>query len=253
MFWSKKNKINNTLKLNSHGRKLVIGDIHGCIKTFKALLNKVNFQKSDNLFLIGDYVDRGPDSKGVIDYIMLLIENDYNIFPLMGNHEDDLLTLHKYNKPSLFHEYSKTNGSNNLISNDFKIDQKYIDFFASLPLYYELKSFLIVHAGFNFKSNNPFSNKDSMLWIRDFEYDKNKTNGKTIIHGHEPTELNEIENSIKNKSKIICLDNGCVFATKKFDEFGSLLCLDLNNYQLYIQSNIDFNKSVGIVLFAIIA
>jgi len=50
-------------------KKFAISDIHGCAKTFKALLKKINFSKEDELYLLGDYIDRGPDSKGVIDYI----------------------------------------------------------------------------------------------------------------------------------------------------------------------------------------
>ena len=49
--------------------KYAISDIHGCLKTFKALLTKLDFSKQDELYLLGDYIDRGPDSKGVIDYI----------------------------------------------------------------------------------------------------------------------------------------------------------------------------------------
>ncbi|PIV58709.1 MAG: serine/threonine protein phosphatase [Bacteroidetes bacterium CG02_land_8_20_14_3_00_31_25] len=234
---SKKNI--NSPKLNKYGRKLVISDIHGCINTFHALIEKINLQKNDNLFLIGDYVDRGTDSKGVVDYIIDLMETGYHIFPLLGNHEDDLLTLHKYDTPKLYKEHLKTNQPNNIISEDFKIETKYIKFFSSLQLYYELESFLIVHAGFSFRNKNPYSDKDSMLWIRDFIYDGKKAKGKTIIHGHTPEELKEIEISVKNKNKIICLDNGCVFANEKEEGFGSLLCLDLDNFQLYIQQNID--------------
>ncbi|NJL76491.1 MAG: hypothetical protein HC892_17235 [Saprospiraceae bacterium] len=47
-----------------------MSDIHGCVKTFKALLQKVEWVATDELYLLGDYVDRGPDSKGVIDYIL---------------------------------------------------------------------------------------------------------------------------------------------------------------------------------------
>lgn len=54
MFWSKHKKIKNILKLNPKSRKLVIGDIHGCLNTFQALIGKVNLQKSDNLFLFSN-------------------------------------------------------------------------------------------------------------------------------------------------------------------------------------------------------
>ncbi len=50
-------------------RKFIISDIHGNCKTFKAALAAVAFTKADMLYILGDYVDRGPDSKGVIDHI----------------------------------------------------------------------------------------------------------------------------------------------------------------------------------------
>jgi len=54
-------------------RVFIIGDIHGCCKTCKKLiLEKINIQKSDKIYCLGDYVDRGPDSKGVIDFILQL-------------------------------------------------------------------------------------------------------------------------------------------------------------------------------------
>ena len=53
-------------------RKIVISDIHGCLNSFKALLYKIVYSKRDELYLLGDFIDRGPDSKGVIDYIWKL-------------------------------------------------------------------------------------------------------------------------------------------------------------------------------------
>lgn len=55
------------------GRKILVGDIHGCLATFLKLLNKINLNiELDKLYLLGDYVDRGPNSKGVIDEIISL-------------------------------------------------------------------------------------------------------------------------------------------------------------------------------------
>lgn len=54
-------------------RIIAIGDIHGCSKTFKTLLHKgLKIKKHDEIFCLGDFIDRGPDSKGVIDLILEL-------------------------------------------------------------------------------------------------------------------------------------------------------------------------------------
>jgi serine/threonine protein phosphatase 1 len=95
-----------------------------------------------------------------------------------------------------------------------------------------------VHAGFNFKSENPFSDTDSMLWVREFEIDKKKAKNKTIVHGHVPVSLEFIDVSIKNRGyKFIDLDNGC-YMTKR-DGYGNLLALELNTLELKVQYNLD--------------
>ena len=69
-------------------RIIAIGDIHGCINTFqKLVLEAIQIRKSDTIYCIGDYIDRGPDSKGVIDFIMDLRKKGYAIRTLRGNHE----------------------------------------------------------------------------------------------------------------------------------------------------------------------
>ena len=72
-------------------RRFAITDIHGCAQTFKALLNRISFSKDDVLYLLGDYIDRGPDSRGVIDHIWKLQKEGYQVHCLRGNHEQMLL------------------------------------------------------------------------------------------------------------------------------------------------------------------
>lgn len=239
MFWSKKNSIKNTIRLNPKSRSYAIGDIHGCIETFKSLIEKINLQKSDNLFLIGDYIDRGNDSKAVVYHIMDLIKEGYNIFPLLGNHEDDMLTLDKYKKPNLFKQHFKSNGINNLIDENYIFDVKAIDFFTTLPLYYIVDNYILVHAGIDFTKKHPLANKDIVLWIRETKYDEKIAGKRIIIHGHTPTELSEIVTSIKNNNKVICIDNGCVYAKENIEGLGNLVCFNLINKELIIQKNID--------------
>ena len=68
------------------GRKLAIGDIHGCLNSLKALLEFVQPVASDKVIMLGDYVDRGPDSKGAIDYLIDW-PWDAKLILLKGNHE----------------------------------------------------------------------------------------------------------------------------------------------------------------------
>ena len=65
-----------------------IGDIHGCFDSLKELIeSNIKLDKNEKLILLGDYIDRGNKSKKVVDYIINLQEKDYDITPLIGNHE----------------------------------------------------------------------------------------------------------------------------------------------------------------------
>jgi serine/threonine protein phosphatase 1 len=72
--------------------RYAIGDIHGCARTFKKLVEEViKFTTADTLYLLGDYIDRGPCSKGVLDYLLQIRDLGYNFRPIRGNHEQLLL------------------------------------------------------------------------------------------------------------------------------------------------------------------
>ena len=80
-------------------KQWVIPDIHGYLKTLRALIeNQIRPSKHDWLYFLGDYIDRGPDSKGVIDYIRKLQDDQYNVRLLRGNHEDYCLHAFYYRK-----------------------------------------------------------------------------------------------------------------------------------------------------------
>ncbi len=75
-------------------RLFAIGDVHGCLHELKNLVEqKLKLRTDDKLVLLGDYIDRGPDSKGVIDYIMTLQKKGFDVVPLKGNHELMLLVV----------------------------------------------------------------------------------------------------------------------------------------------------------------
>ena len=232
----------------------VIPDIHGCVRTLRALIEDlIQPSKHDWLYFLGDYIDRGPSSKEVIDYVMYLQKEDYNIRTLMGNHEEYLIKSYddeqnlksimgirqtnKKKKEWLFHGGKETLKSFGLTDlKDFPKD--YLEWMKSLEYFIELDNFYLVHAGFNFKLKNPFEDKDSMLWIREYDIDKKKIGNKRIIHGHVPVSLEFIDLSIKNKGyKYIDLDNGA-YMTKR-DGFGNLVALELNSLDYKVQYNLD--------------
>lgn len=232
----------------------VIPDIHGCAKTLRALIEDlIQPSKHDWLYFLGDYIDRGPYSKEVVDYIIYLQKEDYNIRTLMGNHEEYLIKsfedelnlksimgirqTNKKKKEWLFHGGKDTMKSFGLTDlKDFP--KEYLEWMKNLEYYIELDNFFLVHAGFNFKLKNPFEDKNSMLWIREYDIDKKKVGNKRIIHGHVPVSLEFIDLNIKNKNyQYIDLDNGA-YMTKR-DGFGNLIALELNSMEYKVQYNLD--------------
>ncbi|MDN5216346.1 metallophosphoesterase family protein [Fulvivirgaceae bacterium BMA12] len=217
-------------------RRLVISDVHGCIKSLEGLLDKVKIQKTDQLFFLGDYIDRGPSSSGVLDLIANLQQEGYTIFPLRGNHEQMLLDVALNNPGGLVHHALEYNVMDLLEEGRLKAD--YFNFLDALPYYYELDHFYLVHGGFNFQAANPFEDYDSMLWIRNFIPDNEWLKNKKVVHGHDPALMEVIEDSIATRKLKIPLDNGCVHYGLRVG-MGNLLCLNLETFTLTIQENID--------------
>jgi len=235
-------------------KKWVIADIHGCEKTLRTLIeNQIKPNKNDHLIFLGDYIDRGPDSKGVIDFIMNLQSNDYTVTALMGNHEDYCVRAFEEDKKhrSFFGFRSKSKiqkewemhgGVQTMESFDAEspkdIPSKYIDWMRELPYFVEVDDFIIVHAGLHFKVADPMADKRSMLWIRDFKVDRQRIANKKIIHGHVPVNLEFIDLSINNPDyNFIDLDNGIYFDDRA--GYGNLLALELGTMKYTIQSLMD--------------
>ena len=226
----------------SYRRRFVVSDIHGCLKTFNRLLLKVlKLEKSDQLFLLGDYIDRGPHTKGVLDRIIRMIEVGYTVYPLRGNHEDDLLSLAKEESRFLIWHIAKNRYLDMLI--DDRLNERYHSFLSSLPYYYELDRYYLVHAGFNFDVENPFEDKVSMLWIRYFDPPADALKGKQVVHGHDPVYLKMIREHIDHKRPSLPLDNGIFLVQKHklYDhtQMGHLCAMDLDTQELFVQRNID--------------
>ena len=235
--------ISRKIKANNTSNRFVVGDIHGCFLTFKALLDKIQLSKKDQLFLLGDYVDRGPHSQEVLDFIIELLESGYQVYPLMGNHEADLIAYID-EEPQYLLWHLKKNKYAGILENG-SVKKKYIDFLNSLPYYYDTEDFYLVHAGFNFKKDRPFEEKKDMLELRRMEPDDSKLNGRRIIHGHQPVYMDEIIQKVDNRNVTIPLDNGVPYIKphKVYDhtKLGSLCCLNLDTFELINQENIEFN------------
>jgi len=237
-------------------RTWVIPDIHGCLITLRSLVEDlIGLRKDDALIFLGDVIDRGPASKGVIDYIIKLGKRGINITVIKGNHEEYMAKVFRDEqskswirkmlrmKSVSYKDWIMYGGDTTLQSfNAFTVSAipaMYIQWIESLQFYLEWKNFLIVHAGFNFENDDIFSDTQSMMWIRDYKIDPEKLGIRKIIHGHVPVSLDFINQSIHSNSfNFIDLDNG-VYLTDK-PGYGNLLALELNTMELLVQPNLDF-------------
>ncbi|MCX6252061.1 MAG: metallophosphoesterase family protein [Bacteroidetes bacterium] len=235
-------------------KQWVIPDIHGYIKTLRALVEDlIRPGRYDELYFLGDYIDRGPASMEVIDYIRSLQKDQYTITALRGNHEQSFLDLYEKEKKGRNFFFNKAfnrkrmawfsfGGRSTLKSFQVKnirdIPQEYADWMNELGYFVMLDRFILVHAGLNFQIDDPFQDTHAMLWVRDFDINPEKTGNRRIIHGHVPVNIELINLSIHNSYyKFIDLDNGPYMTGK--DGFGNLCALELTSMEIVIQNNLD--------------
>ncbi|WP_114777709.1 metallophosphoesterase [Botryobacter ruber] len=220
--------------------RYALTDIHGCVLTLKALvLDLLNLQKEDELYILGDLVNKGPDSKGVIDFIMHLQKQHYQVFCLRGNHDQMLVTAAKAGDCAV--KLSNTEKELTLSSFDIKdfrhLPDKYLHFLQDLPFYLELPDYFLVHAGFDFRQDDIFRDTDAMLNIRNYKPDRKKLSDKYLLHGHTPQPLHAIKKAISHNDIRMNLDAGCAYY--KNAPLGNLVALDLDSFELFIQNNLD--------------
>jgi serine/threonine protein phosphatase 1 len=204
----------------SNEKIFVIGDIHGCLDMLQELIYKIKWDPAhDRLIFIGDYIDRGENSKGVIDFILQLKENSSLIQCLIGNHEQMFLDYLSGVDPqssllnggfSTLKSYEEVRRSHN----DPLIPSSHLQFFSTLLPMVELEQYYIVHAGFRPHIKIQDQDLNDMIWIREEFIYSYYDFGKVVIFGHTPLNSPLI---MKNK---IGIDTGAVFG-------NYLTCIEL--------------------------
>jgi serine/threonine protein phosphatase 1 len=222
-------------------RQFAIGDIHGCHKTLLALLDSINYHESDELYFLGDYVDRGDDSKAVLD-TLLDLQKHGNVLCLRGNHEQIMLDAFD-SEPNEFEEWLLGIGAETYLSLLGATETEmmgYLDFMNNLPLVHTVGDYIMVHGGINFNQTDPLSSTHQMMWLRDW-YDKidyQWLGNRYILHGHTPMEkpiIQLMHQTLKQK-RVLNLDNGCVFNRP---QKNSLACFELQTQELVFQPNVE--------------
>ncbi len=189
-------------------RIIAIGDIHGCAQALERLLRELQPNQDDIVVPLGDYIDRGPDSKGVIDQLLAL-ENQTTLKPILGNHEEMMIgVVAGEMKPSLWTPHG---GVETLDSYQFDgdlkvIPQSHVDFLGRCLDYVETDSHLFFHA--NYEADvMPAELGQMVLRWRSLEeaMPGPHKSGKVAVVGHTPDKYGEI----MDVGYLKCLDTYC--------------------------------------------
>lgn len=211
-----------------------VGDIHGCSDTLKALIGQLPLNDQSVLIFLGDYVDRGPDSRGVIDYLIDL-SGQQTCYFLRGNHEDMMLHametgnvtnwLMNGAKETLMSYGATTLGS-------LRLPDSHLTFLKNTLYYIDTPGFLFVHAGANPDQTLADSIKnrrfEDFIWSRAHLRARKLKWEKTMVCGHTPHDQAILTD------KLILIDTGCVYKAPRFArDMGILTAIQLPSRKLF--------------------
>ncbi len=227
--------------------RYAISDIHGCNRSFLALLDQIGLNKTDELFLLGDYIDRGPDSQAVLDTIFKLQADGFRLRCLRGNHEvmfSNCRFSYEY-----FSDWLAWGGQQTLQSFGVKhpgdVPGHYFDFIESLEYFFDLGENILVHAGLDFTNPlGPLADPPALSWQRGWEPDIDYAwlAGRKIIYGHTPLPRAEIELRFENlpEKQHLDIDGGCAYAQWNPSRgLGYLVAYELDTPRLIFQKSIE--------------
>ncbi len=203
-------------------RTFAIGDIHGCLTALETLVEEIGFRGDDRIVVLGDVVDRGPDTEGVINFLMELATRHEVIF-LRGNHEIMMQAARGHRGERM--RWLQVGGEAVLDSYGADtlddIPQKHWDFIASFRPYFETRRHFFVHA--NAHSNKALDRQsDVMLFWEPFGNQKPHKSGKVMVCGHTSQKTGDPI----NVGHAICIDT--------FAHGGAWLsCLEVKSGQLW--------------------
>ena len=187
-------------------RRFAIGDIHGCSKALRSVIEAIDPQPEDEIVFMGDYVDRGSDTRNVIDQILEL-QQQTQVVALRGNHELMLLGVAL---GGLDGTLWLENGGNATVTSYggclTKIPAAHLEFFQSLRPFYEINDTIFVHA--NYDPALPMHEQDDVTtyWKHlSRPFPQPHMSGKRIILGHTP----QPSGDVLDANHFVCIDTYC--------------------------------------------
>lgn len=189
-------------------RTIAIGDVHGCATALRAVLELIEPRADDTIVTLGDCVDRGPDSRGVIDQLLALRER-CRLVPLLGNHEEMMLNfLDGRAQPDNWLLCGGQATMDSYLADDGKpqVPQEHVDFIRSWGDYWETDTHFFAHGGYH--PDQPLAGQRWHMWrwhsLRD-SIPKPHASGKIAVVGHTSQKSGEI----LDVGHLICIDTFC--------------------------------------------
>jgi serine/threonine protein phosphatase 1 len=214
------------------GRTVAIGDIHGCSLALSALLDAIKPEPEDDLVFLGDFIDRGPDSRGVLDMVIDLRQR-CTVIPLLGNHEEMLLA--SLNDRTALRLWLTCGGAEAIASYSGRlrppthpdallnvIPEEHWYFLQTCRSYYETDTHLFVHGGYVPELPLDCQPTEALRWRVTNENAKPHCSGKIAIVGHTPQHSGEI----LDLGFLMCIDTNCCRG-------GWLTALDVQSRQVW--------------------
>ena len=219
-----------------------IGDVHGCARTLEDLLDRLALTSEDHLVFVGDYTDRGPSSKDVVDRLIKLEKASADgtgprCTFLRGNHDQMMIDYIERGDFALW----RANGGLETLASYAEGGQAHFpdghyDFLARTRLYLDTPDFCFVHAGlkphFTVADNLRHETADTFLWTREHLGVAERAWEKPVVCGHTP-QARPI-----NEPDLIGIDTGCVYAGHP--DYGTLTAVRLPEREFTSVPYVDF-------------
>jgi serine/threonine protein phosphatase 1 len=199
---------------NMPGRTIAIGDIHGCLAALDALICAIAPGPEDTLITLGDYIDRGPHSRGVLDRLVTLARR-CRLVPLIGNHEElllaalaDITALRRWitlGGADTLRSYGWVPGGPRRALAEW-IPAPHREFLAGCRSYYETRSHIYVHAGF--VPELPLNEQpvEALRWrVANASMAVPHCSGKVVVLGHTP----QLSGEVLDLGFLVCIDTNC--------------------------------------------
>ena len=192
----------------AYGRTIAIGDIHGCGVALEALLAALELQAADTLVMLGDAIDRGSDSRGVLDQLLDIREH-CKLVPILGNHEQMLLDSIDGVMPLqdwLIHGGAETLDSYGKGAALSELSADHVEFIRTWGDYYETATHFFAHG--NYQYEKPLAEQfwEEMRW-RSLKYfmPEPHISGKIAVLGHTSNK----QGQTVNMGHLVCIDTYC--------------------------------------------